>query len=81
MEKNKKTPLCPFTAKPDKDCYCVNVNSNKVKNILDYCGGDFKECPVYKRLILEESMREIFSFEKSEEAAGDRSEKSLEYRV
>jgi len=81
VEKNKKPPLCPFTAKPDKDCYCVNVNSNKVKNILDYCGGDFKECPVYKRLILEESLREFFSSERSESEAGERAENSLKHKV
>jgi len=81
VEENKRKSLCPFTAKPDKDCYCVNVNSNKVKNILDYCGGDFKECSVYKRLILEESLREFFSSAKSEAAAGERSEKNLKYKV
>ena len=51
MKESEKLSICPFIRKPDKDCYCVNINSSKVISVLDYCGGAFKKCHIYKRLM------------------------------
>jgi hypothetical protein len=40
--------LCPFIKEPGKDCYCINMNSNKVLFAIRFCGGKFEECRIYK---------------------------------
>ncbi len=50
MERNKKIHICPFTAEPDEECYCININSLRVYRVIDYCAGDFRLCPVYEKL-------------------------------
>ncbi|MBI3599440.1 MAG: hypothetical protein HY097_02225 [Nitrospinae bacterium] len=42
--------LCPFTRNPHSSCYCVDINSSKVLPILYYCGGNFENCEIYRRL-------------------------------
>ena len=51
MGKYKKFIVCPFTRQPDKECYCVNINSSKVFYVIEYCGGQFLKCPIYKKLV------------------------------
>jgi hypothetical protein len=45
--------LCPFVQKPDAECYCSEMQSQSPETMIYYvniCGGDFKDCEIYKRL-------------------------------
>ncbi|TAL22277.1 MAG: hypothetical protein EPN94_11400 [Nitrospirae bacterium] len=42
--------LCPFVQNPDDDCYIVTLDSLKVEAAIYYCGENFKECDIYKKL-------------------------------
>jgi len=49
-----KKNLCPLIKKPKKDCYCMNMNSNKVQLALRFCAGAFEECRIYQAAVQEE---------------------------
>ncbi len=49
-KKNQKRMLCPFVRSPDKDCYFLDMNSNKISMAVYYCQNHFKECEIFKRL-------------------------------
>jgi len=49
-KKNQKRILCPFVRSPHKDCYFLDMNSNKISMAVYYCQNHFKECEIYKRL-------------------------------
>lgn len=55
IRKNQKNmnPICPFVQKPHKDCYCLDMNSRKVRNVIYYCQGNFGKCKIYKKLLKE----------------------------
>ena len=40
---------CPVLDNPVSDCYCLNLTSLNIPMAIQYCLGDFRECPVYKR--------------------------------
>jgi hypothetical protein len=43
---------CPFLRKPEKDCYCINMDSQeKIMAAINYCNGIYEECEVYKNLM------------------------------
>ena len=41
--------LCEFSQQPFDDCYCRNVNGQTVPNVVKFCMGEYRECPVYRR--------------------------------
>jgi hypothetical protein len=43
--------LCPFYQEPCKDCLGFDTTSPNMESLIYYCGGNFKECKVYKRRI------------------------------
>ncbi|MBT4643669.1 MAG: hypothetical protein HOC09_33110 [Deltaproteobacteria bacterium] len=49
---------CPFIPSPDKDCFFLDMNSNKISMVLFYCRNHYQDCAVYKRLKLNESGHE-----------------------
>jgi hypothetical protein len=53
---NKKK--CPFIRSPDKDCYFLDMNSNKISMALFYCQNHYKQCTIYKRMKKEEPAQE-----------------------
>lgn len=43
--------ICPFVEDPHEDCYCFGImNSLKVSQAVYYCGNNFEECEIYKRI-------------------------------
>lgn len=46
-------PLCPLLGTPQKNCYCVEMNSNKVQFALRFCGGAFQECRIFQSYLAE----------------------------
>ncbi len=38
---------CPFIENSLADCYCSDMKSQNIKLALNFCGGDYKKCPIY----------------------------------
>lgn len=41
--------LCVFTRKPFPECYCMTISSQNIHKMLDFCAGDYHQCPVYRK--------------------------------
>ncbi len=52
--KDLKHKLCPLLGEPRKDCYCTNMNSNKIPLALRFCGEEFEKCRIYQAIIDDE---------------------------
>lgn len=50
-EKKETRELCPFVENPHDDCYIVTLESLKVEAAIYYCGGNYKKCDLYQRLV------------------------------
>jgi hypothetical protein len=50
MPRLEKT-RCPFLKNPFDDCYISQMSSGSqyVEKAVDYCGGDYKKCRIYRR--------------------------------
>jgi len=55
MPKDDLKEMCPFVDDPHEDCYCVNMDSRKIGYAVYYCGENFTECNIYKRIMNDES--------------------------
>jgi len=44
---NKNT--CEFIDNPFPECYCKNITSLKIYNILQLCFGESSNCPIYQQ--------------------------------
>ena len=42
--------FCPLLSNPEPDCYCFNLNSQKIAYALDYCQGNYLACDIYQRV-------------------------------
>jgi len=52
MTKKEQTgKLCPFIENPHEDCYIVTLDSLKVEAAVYYCGGNYKKCELYQKLV------------------------------
>lgn len=49
-KKPQKRVLCPFVGSPHKDCYFLDMNSNKISMAVYYCQNHFKQCEIFKRM-------------------------------
>lgn len=38
---------CPFAEKQNHGCFCVNLNSQKIRLATQYCLADYLDCPHY----------------------------------
>lgn len=41
--------LCPFIKFPGSDCYCLNIDSEHIGCMDDFCVGRYLECPLFKK--------------------------------
>lgn len=41
---------CPFIEKQNPICFCVNLNSQKIRLMTEYCMAAYQECPYYTEL-------------------------------
>lgn len=46
----KPERLCPFILDRNEFCYCVDINSEKIRPMTEYCIGNYEECPHYEGL-------------------------------
>jgi|GEM_PF-1990795 len=52
--------LCPFTEDPNAACYCYDMTRRQnISLAMYYCGKNFKECKIYKRILKEKAHIEI----------------------
>jgi len=49
-KRDQKKILCPFVRSPQKDCYFLDMDSNKISMALYYCQNHYQKCAIYKRL-------------------------------
>lgn len=42
---------CPFVSNPLEECYCYDMNSQKILKAVMYCNGPFDTCEVYRKTI------------------------------
>ena len=42
--------VCPFVSSPSEDCYCIKMNSVKIKDVAEFCMGKYFECNHHKKL-------------------------------
>ncbi len=49
------TMQCPFVKARLAECYCSQMNSKYVPEIVRYCMRDFERCALYHRLLKERS--------------------------
>ncbi|MDD2853579.1 MAG: hypothetical protein PHY09_16965 [Desulfuromonadaceae bacterium] len=40
--------LCPKIRQPHRDCYCYNITSQKILNVLRFCGSNYEKCKMYQ---------------------------------
>lgn len=48
--KRKTNRLCPFVLEQNPNCYCININSQKIRLMTEYCMAEYEECPYYSKL-------------------------------
>jgi len=42
------TSQCPLVGCCFDECYCKNMNSQKIVNVVHYCMRNYKACEIYK---------------------------------
>jgi hypothetical protein len=47
--------FCPYIKKPVPECYCVEMNGNKLNLAMRFCLNDFKNCRIHHRIYLREA--------------------------
>lgn len=50
--------ICPLVADPDPDCFCTNLTSQTIIQMVDYCCDRFQECGIYRRQRAGETQKE-----------------------
>ncbi len=48
--KKQKRTVCPFVRSPSRDCYFLDMNSNKISMAVYYCQNHYDQCEIYKRI-------------------------------
>lgn len=48
-ERRKAT--CPVLGDPEPDCYCLDLASLQIQMAIQYCLGNFIQCPIYKQIM------------------------------
>ena len=51
-----KKELCPVLKFPYGHCYCLNMNSQKIEKVIQFCAGDYFLCEVYKKKLVQEKV-------------------------
>jgi len=49
---------CPFIGELDKDCYCVDMTSLKVLDVIRFCSGQYELCLIYQKKIIDKNDRQ-----------------------
>jgi hypothetical protein len=45
----KELTHCEFIKELLPECYCTNLKSANVPKMLEFCGGDYTKCPLYRQ--------------------------------
>jgi hypothetical protein len=40
---------CPLVGRRYDECYCKNMTSQKIANVVHYCMRNFEACEIYKK--------------------------------
>ena len=47
--------FCPLVNNPEADCFCLDLTSAGIIQILSYCKNNYKKCRIYQKVINMES--------------------------
>ncbi len=50
-------PPCPFTETPSEECFVARMDSRAIELAILYCGGEYEQCEIYKRLVMDRRQR------------------------
>lgn len=50
--------LCPFIVAPFEECYCASTSSLHTEFAIQYCGGNFEDCEIYRKYSKSGGVRE-----------------------
>jgi hypothetical protein len=42
--------LCPLVRDPLSDCYCYDMNSQKIQYAIYYCSDKYEQCVIFRRI-------------------------------
>jgi len=51
------TSQCPLVASRFDECYCKNMNSQKIVNVVHYCMKNYESCEIYKAKMALEDLK------------------------
>lgn len=46
---------CPYIKMPLPECYCVEMNGNKINLAIRFCLKGFENCRIYRRIFLQKA--------------------------
>jgi hypothetical protein len=49
--------MCPFLVDPCEECYVVRMDSQAIEWAIRYCGGEYEQCEIYRRLVMDRRRR------------------------
>ena len=47
MNTIEKNGFCPLVGKPEAECYCMNITSLTIRQLLYYCKSNYERCDIY----------------------------------
>lgn len=50
-QKDESAEKCPLLPQYLEGCYCTNLISQNTEAAIRFCGGNYQECDVYKRIV------------------------------
>jgi len=50
MNTIKNKNFCPLVSNPDAECYCRDLTSASIIQIMNYCKDNFKRCRIYQKV-------------------------------
>ncbi len=56
-----KKEFCPLVVKPEAECFCMNLTSRTIKQVLYFCKANYERCDIYlnKRVNPVEAVPEV----------------------
>ena len=41
---------CPWIRRPLPQCYCYDVTSSRIEAMIRFCGGNYRQCDIFKMI-------------------------------
>ena len=54
----ESTQRCPFLDDPCEECHVARLDSVAIELAIHYCGGEYGQCEIYRRLVKDRRQRD-----------------------